>query len=88
MSNFVKHILSHESCEVGQYCDFVVQDKNDLKEHDHEVMVIMHTMAQQVDHISESFKHLKMNFMKAISDNKQEEIMHETILMKIQFSEK
>ena len=39
--------------KLANNCDFVVQDKNDLKEHDHEVMVIMHTMAQQVDHISE-----------------------------------
>ena len=37
-SNLVKHILSHEAFEVCQYCDFVVKDKKDLK--DHEIMVI------------------------------------------------
>ena len=38
VSNLVKHILSHEAFEVCQYCDFVVKDKKDLK--DHEIMVI------------------------------------------------
>ena len=38
LSNLVKHILSHEAFEVCQYCDFVVKDKKDLK--DHEIMVI------------------------------------------------
>ena len=31
--------------KLANNCDFVVQDKNDLKEHAHEVMVIMHAMA-------------------------------------------
>ena len=38
VSNLVKHILSHEAFEVCQYCDFVVKDEKDLK--DHEIMVI------------------------------------------------
>ena len=38
VSNLVKHILSHEAFEDFQYCDFVVKDKKDLK--DHEIMVI------------------------------------------------
>ena len=32
------NILSHEASEVCQYCDFVIKDKKDLK--DHEIMVI------------------------------------------------
>ena len=36
--NFVKQILSHEAFKVCKYCNFVVKDKKDLK--DHEIMVI------------------------------------------------
>ena len=32
------NILSHEASKVCQYCDFVIKDKKDLK--DHEIMVI------------------------------------------------
>ena len=58
VSALVKHIRSKHSMEHCQSCDHVALDKDDLQTHmieEHEELVILHTMAQQVNNISESF---------------------------------
>ena len=48
----------HRKPDSCQYCDYDAKDRGILQDHMievHEEYVILHTMAQQVDHISDSF---------------------------------
>ena len=68
-SQLQNHMITHHSTEVKccQYCQFKAKDGQDLEEHmidKHADIVILHTMAKQVDEITERYA----NFEEAISD--------------------
>ena len=58
VSSLVKHIRTNHKAEHCQFCEHVAENKETLQNHmmeKHGEVVILHTMAQQVDHVSESF---------------------------------
>ena len=58
----VLHIRNDHTEEHCKYCEYVANDRDSLKEHmfkNHEEVVMVHTMAQHVNDISESFAHFE-----------------------------
>ena len=50
--------MKHRKPESCQYCEYDANDKEELQDHTievHEEFVILHTMAQQVNNITDSF---------------------------------
>ena len=59
VAGFVKHIREVHTAEHCRYCEYRAKDKEDLQTHmvkDHEELIILHSMARQVDQISERFE--------------------------------
>ena len=64
------HIQNDHKEEHCQYCEHVANDRDELKDHmyeKHEDVIMVHTMAQQMNHISESFS-LFETFKNEMSD--------------------
>ena len=81
------HKPKQDSCK---YCEFSALSKEAIQEHmieAHEEYVILHTMASQVDQMSDKFTHFEsfgaqvMNFLKSIHGS-QNEMKHEISLLK------
>ena len=59
VSTFVRHIRNMHTAEHCQYCEFVAKDRENLQSHmimEHEEFVILHTMAKQVNDMSDNFE--------------------------------
>ena len=59
VTTFVKHIRAMHTVEHCQYCDYRAKDRADIQSHlikDHEEIVLLHSMAQQVNDISDRFE--------------------------------
>jgi hypothetical protein len=62
VAEFVKHIRYVHTAEHCRYCVYRAKDKEDLQTHlvnDHEDMIILHSMAQQVEVINEKFENFE-----------------------------
>ena len=84
------HVQNDHTEEPCQHCDYVANDRDNLKDHmyeKHENVIMVHTMAQQMNQISESFS-LFETFKNEISDvlssllNNQNNILHNQNSMK------
>ena len=59
VATFVKHIRSVHTAEHCQYCDYRAKDREELQSHlikHHEEIVLLHSMSQQVNEISDRFE--------------------------------
>ena len=90
VSTFILHIRTEHRHELCQYCDHVAQNRDALKAHmfdNHEEVVMLHTMAQQMNNVSESFalfetfKNELGNVIKSVLEN-QNSIKQELFLIR------
>ena len=90
ISVYVKHLITEHAKEQCQFCEHVSSNKEGLRNHmyeKHEEVVIMHTMAQQINNVSESFELFETfkkelaNVLKSLLDN-QNTIMQDLFILK------